>query len=81
MELFSSSGRRKDPYNHCVPLLENLIDDCDPKHCFIVMPLLRSFDSPDFESVDEALDFVHQTLEVRNQSTHRSLWGLILSRD
>lgn len=64
MELFSSNGRQEDPRNHCVPLLETLVDDCDEEHCFIVMPLLRSFGSPDFESVDEVIDFVHQALEV-----------------
>lgn len=64
MELFSSDGRQEDPRNHCVPLLDTFVDDCDPKHCFLVMPLLQSFDSPDFESVDEVIEFVRQTLEV-----------------
>ena len=64
MELFSSNGRLDDPHNHCVPLLETLVDNCEDRHCFIVMPLLHNFDSPDFKSVDEVLDFVHQTLEV-----------------
>lgn len=64
MQLFSSDGRREDPHNHCVPLLESFEDECDEEHCFIVMPLLRKFNSPDFKSVDEALEFVDQALEV-----------------
>ena len=65
MELFSSNGRQDDPRNHCIPLLETLVDDCEPPHYFMVMPLLHVFHSPNFKSVDEVLDFVHQALEVR----------------
>ena len=68
LKLFSSDGRQEDPLNHCVPLLEYFevdCDQCDDKHCFAVTPLLRWFDSPDFVSVDEVLEFIRQTLEVR----------------
>lgn len=61
MKLFSSDERKNDPRNHCVPLLDTLVDD---DHCFLVMPQLGNFFSPDFKSVDETLEFVRQTLEV-----------------
>ncbi|KLO13857.1 hypothetical protein SCHPADRAFT_940067 [Schizopora paradoxa] len=52
----------RDPRNHCVPILDSFeIDDDDS--IYIVMPLLRDFDEPNFYSVREVIDFVHQTLE------------------
>ena len=64
MELFSSNRRQQDAHNHCVPLLDIFDDDEDEDACFIVMPLLRIYNSPGFDSVDEILDFVRQTLQV-----------------
>ena len=63
-EFFSSNEHQENPANHCIKLLEVLVDDCDDYHCFLVMPLVRMFDSPDFVSVDEVIDFMRQTLEV-----------------
>jgi len=52
-----------DPTNHCAPALDHFSDERDVTHDFIVMPLYRSFDDPDFYAVGEAIEFVKQTLE------------------
>ena len=60
-----SSESLQDPNNHCVPILDAF---SDPAHCnisYIVMPLLRPFDDPEFGAIDEVIEFVTQLLEVR----------------
>lgn len=52
-----------DERNHCVPLLE-VLDTGKGDSVFLVMPLLRGFDDPEFISLDDAVEFVQQTLEV-----------------
>lgn len=66
----SSDGKLSDPRNHCVPILDYFDDKFEPFSEFIVMPLLRAFDSPPFIVVDEVLGFVKQTLEV-SELSHR----------
>lgn len=60
----SSPELRKDPRNHCVPILEVLTDPEDSSISFLVMPLLRYIDQPEFDTVGCILDFVEQLLEV-----------------
>lgn len=62
----SSPGLLKDPRNHCVPILDVIREESLPHMELLVMPLLRPFDKPPFFSVDEMLDFMKQTLEVRS---------------
>jgi hypothetical protein len=64
-EFLSSEPVRSDPQNHCVPYLDVLSDHPEPEKAFIVMPLLRKYDSPEFHNVQEVLDFVNQVLEAR----------------
>ena len=59
-----SSKSRKDERNHCVPILAVFSDDRDPWYQYIVMPVLRPFNEPNFTSFGEVVDFVNQTLEV-----------------
>ena len=59
-----SSESRKDELNHCVPVLALLSDDRDPWYKYIVMPVLRPFNEPNFTSFGEVIDFVNQTLEA-----------------
>ncbi|KAI0723542.1 kinase-like domain-containing protein [Earliella scabrosa] len=59
----SSEGLRQDTRNHCVPILDVLVDPNDPTMTFIVMPLLRYIDDPDFDTVGSILDCVEQLLE------------------
>lgn len=54
-----------DPTNHAVPVLDYFTDGSDPKITFIVQPLLREFNKPEFYAVSEMIDFMKQTLEVR----------------
>lgn len=54
-----------DPQNHCVPLLEVLIPpDETPDTRILVMPLLRPFDSPIFDTFGEAVECIRQLFEV-----------------
>lgn len=61
----TSDDRKADPQNHTVPVIDHFELDSEPETSFIVMPHLFHFDEPTFYAVDEALDFVFQTLQVR----------------
>ena len=61
----TSEEMLKDPRNHTVPLLDVISEDEDPE-MFMVMPLLLEFHFLSFTSVDEVVDFMRQTLEVRS---------------
>ncbi|KAF5336853.1 hypothetical protein D9611_003035 [Ephemerocybe angulata] len=50
----------KDPNNHVVPLINVLQHPEDPNTCFLVLPLLRDFDDPEFQTMGEAIDFISQ---------------------
>jgi hypothetical protein len=66
-EYFSSPELRSDPRNHCVPILETLqLPDDTPrrKGPVLVMPLLRAYNDPPFQTVAEAVDFFRQIFEV-----------------
>ena len=54
-----------DPRNHCVPFLEVIPCPDDDDLTIVVMPFLREFDSPDFDTMGEVLEFIRQMLEVR----------------
>jgi serine/threonine protein kinase len=56
--------KQKDKRNHCVPILAIFSDDRDPWYQYIVMPVLRPFNEPNFTSFGEVVDYVNQTLEV-----------------
>jgi len=59
---FSQEDFLADSRNHCVPLLD-VLDPGEGEHVFLVIPLLRNFENPELESVEDAIDFVGQTLE------------------
>ena len=55
----------QDPQNRCVPIydiLYNIPDD--PQNAIVVMPLLRQFDSPRFDTVGEILGFLQEIFKV-----------------
>ena len=54
----------EDPSNHSVPILDTFEDETNAEVSYIVMPLLRNFDNPPFESVEDVLEFGEQVLEV-----------------
>lgn len=59
-----SPWSRKDAGNHCVPILAIFSDDQDPIYQYLVMPVLRPLNEPNFTSFGEIVDFVDQTLEA-----------------
>lgn len=60
----SSQNLAADPKNHCVPIYEVLRVPGDDEKIIIVMPLLRQWNSPNFETIGEAVDFFRQLFEV-----------------
>ena len=63
----SSDPLSKDPRNHCVPLLDVLYPprkDGDRDIRILVMPFLRQFDSPNFDTFGEAIECIRQLFEV-----------------
>jgi hypothetical protein len=55
--------------NHCVTIIDSFQDPLEPMVQYLVMPLLRLFDDPEFGAVGEVVDFVTQILEVCIQSS------------
>ena len=68
---FSSPELRGDPRNHCVPLLD-LIDTTDIKldKKLMVMPFLRPFNHPRFQTFGEFVAFFSQICEVGSGSRY-----------
>ncbi|KAJ6502012.1 kinase-like domain-containing protein [Mycena sanguinolenta] len=60
---FSAEPQRSDPANHCVPILRVLSDPKEPGWAIIVMPLLRRYDKPRFDTIGEAVEFFKQTFQ------------------
>jgi hypothetical protein len=54
-----------DPLNHCVPIYEVIKVPDDNDMVILVMPLLRDWRDPEFETVGEGVDFFRQLFEVR----------------
>lgn len=62
--MLSTPPLSEDSTNHSVPILDTFEDEANPNVSYIVMPLLRHFDDPAFESVEDVLEFGEQLLEV-----------------
>lgn len=60
----SSEELAQDSRNHCVPILDVLQDPVDSKKSIIVMPLLKTFYRPRFQTVGEVIAFFQQAIEV-----------------
>ncbi|KAJ7092046.1 hypothetical protein B0H15DRAFT_835274 [Mycena belliarum] len=60
---FSSEPLASDPRNHCVPILETLQVPNDSAAVIVVMPLLRRYAQPRFDTFGEVIDFFGQTFE------------------
>ena len=72
-KFFSAGERARDARNHCAPVLDYFEDERLAEYGILVTPLFRHFDDPEFDSIDEVLEFMGQTLEVRSVNPHRSL--------
>lgn len=60
----SKDALRSDPDNHSVPLIEVLEPPDDRNSRIVVLPLLRPFDSPKFETKGEAIQFLDEFVTV-----------------
>ena len=60
---FSTTGLASDTENHCVPFYEILSLD-DDETIIIVMPLLRSYSDPPFDTFGEVIECFRQLFEV-----------------
>ena len=66
-QLFSSPAIVQDPRNHCVPLLDTIeIPQNGQKLKLMVMPFLRPFNDPNFQTFGEFVAFFTQICEVRS---------------
>jgi len=63
---FSSPEVARDPRNHCVPLLD-VIEIPDAGQKLMVMPFLRPFNNPRFQTFGEFVAFFTQTCEVSDK--------------
>jgi hypothetical protein len=61
--MFSSPEAAQDPRNHCVPLLD-LIEISNTDQKLLVLPFLRPFNNPRFETYGEFVAFFTQICEV-----------------
>lgn len=65
--LFSGKRLRREPRNHCLPILEVFDDAEEPGYVYMVTRLLRSVRTTPFNFIDDVLEFVEQMLEVGPQ--------------
>ena len=65
----SSEPLASDPQNHSVQILESLNPPDDADLVILVMPLLREFDSPRFDTLGEVIACFRQLFEVRFSSS------------
>ena len=72
--MLNSESLKNDSRNHCVVVLDHFQDPEDSTTSYMVMPFLRPIDSPDFELVDDVVDFIDQMLEVGITHADFYLW-------
>lgn len=64
IRLLSSEPLASHPRNHSVPLYDVLDIPGEEHGHIIVMPLLRAFNDPQFQTIGESVEFIHQVFEV-----------------
>ncbi|KIJ52609.1 hypothetical protein M422DRAFT_156137 [Sphaerobolus stellatus SS14] len=85
LDWLSEPELRSQEKNRCVPLLD-VLEVPDSDMVIMVMPFLRPFDSPSFNTVGEALHFIQQALEAvhflhSHFVTHRDCTGINFMMD
>lgn len=60
----SSDTITSDPRSHCVRIFETLSDPIESDVSIIVMPYLRPYDDPPFQTVGEVIACFKQLIEV-----------------
>lgn len=61
---FSSEPLASQPANHCVPIYDALVLDGDQDIALMVMPLLRVYTNPNFDTIGEGVECFRQLFEV-----------------
>ena len=74
--LVSTPRLRHDPRNHCVPLIEVIELPYAHDQKLMVMPLLRPFDQPRFQTFGEFVAFFTQICDVRSTLAHHLFVGV-----
>jgi hypothetical protein len=65
-KFLASEPLRRQRENHCVEMLDVLQVPGEDDETILVLPLLRPFDNPPFETIGEIIDFTLQVFEVRS---------------
>ncbi|KAJ8463059.1 hypothetical protein ONZ45_g17716 [Pleurotus djamor] len=60
---FSTGSLAMDPRNHCVPIYQVLPASTGRDFLILVMPLLKDYDEPPFDTIGEAVEFFRQIFE------------------
>ncbi|KAF8870843.1 kinase-like domain-containing protein [Infundibulicybe gibba] len=60
---FATEPLKSDPQNHCVPLLDVLQVPDDTDQAILVMPMLRVYEDPRFDTIGEGVEFFRQIFE------------------
>lgn len=69
-QFLTTEDMLSDPRNNCIPLLDVLTPpDEDPNMRILVMPFLRPFYSPHFDTIGEALECIRQLFEVKYRAS------------
>uniref|UniRef100_D8PUI8 Protein kinase domain-containing protein n=1 Tax=Schizophyllum commune (strain H4-8 / FGSC 9210) TaxID=578458 RepID=D8PUI8_SCHCM len=82
----SSPPLSSDPRNHCIPVYDVLQDPEDDKYQLMVLPLLRCYASPRFDTIGEAVDCFRQIIQGlcflhENKIAHRDIHPLNIMMD
>ena len=64
LQAFSEEPLASHARNHCVPLYDTFQVQNEPEWLIVVMPSLRPFDSPPFQTVGEVVGCLSQLLQV-----------------
>ncbi|KAH8103564.1 kinase-like domain-containing protein [Cristinia sonorae] len=84
--MLSPSDRPDELDNHCVPIIDAFPDPINPSYGILVMPYLHQYNKPYFETVEQVMDFIQQTLEGlsflhRKRVAHRDCWTTNIMMD
>ncbi|KAH8103579.1 kinase-like domain-containing protein [Cristinia sonorae] len=84
--MVSPTELTRNPNNHCVPILEVIPDPINTSNGILVMPYLHPCNDPKFETVEQLMDFIKQTLEglcfLHSQGVaHRDCWTTNIMMD
>jgi len=60
----SSESLASDPRNHCIPIYDVIKVPDDGDAVLIVMPMLRKYSSPRFDTFGEVANYFRQVFEV-----------------